>query len=531
MKSSRILLFTLLFLLTAPIVLAQTGGQESPGGTPTAASPQQQNQPVIALHLDTPQTVQLSGTTPVILTYKTVGNETVSITARSLEAEDVLDPTLTVLDPSGNQIASNDDHRTSRTDLAPHDSLIANLTLTDSGRYSVEVAAADPSQAGSVEVLVSTPKAGDDTTNGGNTSGDNSGSQQTNANGQTIDDVVPDHGQYTTTFQANAGDVYTITVRATDNKLDPETSILDSNGTVVASNDDHESNDPALGPSDSQIPDFTIPATDTYTIQITGFAGIGGAFELTIVPGSGTPEATQATLQLPTPGTNNNGQTTENPEDTQVIEGTVKANDVYTSTLSVKAGDVYTITIQATTDSFDPRVSIYLNNDYVIDNDDYGTTDPVLKTTDARIYDWIAGQDGQYEIDVRGYEDSAGDFKMTIEHVASGAPTGVPSEDVQLGSVNSGENYTYTFDAQAGDWVTITARALTSDFDPYVTLTSADGTVLIDNDDNGSDSGDLAYFDAKIPNYHITESGTYTVEVSGYNGSSGQFGLTIGTLR
>ncbi len=526
----------LFFALMAHAVFAQTGGQESPGGTPTdTPQPQQQTQPIIALRRDTPQTVQVSGTTPVILTYKTAGNEIVTITARSLEAEDVLDPTLTILDPSSNQIASNDDHRTNRADLAPHDSLITNLTLADPGRYSVEVAATDPNQSGSVEVLVSTPKAGDnntgDNTSGSNTSGDNSTTRQANSNGQTIDDLVPDHGEYTTTFQANEGDVYTITVRATDNKLDPETSILDSDGTVVASNDDHESNDPSLGPSDSQIPDFTIPKTDTYTVQITGFAGIGGAFELTIVPSGSTPEATQTTFQLPTPGPTDSGRVSENTEDTQVVEGTVKANDVYTDTLNVKAGDVYTITVQATTDNFDPRVSVYLNNDYVVDNDDYGSTDPVLKTTDARIYNWIATQDGQYEIDVRGYQDSAGDFKMTIEHVASGAPTGTPTEDVQLGSVNSGENYTYSFDAQAGDWVTITARALTTDFDPYVTLTSADGTVLIDNDDNGSDSGDLAYFDARIPNYHISESGTYTVEVSGYNGSSGQFGLTIGTLR
>src|SRR5579871_3952580 len=117
MKTARIILLILLFVVVTQTVFAQTGGQESPGGTPT---PEQNVQPTIALHLDSAQTVQIVGTTPTLLTYKTLGNEVVNITARSLEAEDVLDPVVTVLDPSGSQIAMNDDHHTNRTDLAPH---------------------------------------------------------------------------------------------------------------------------------------------------------------------------------------------------------------------------------------------------------------------------------------------------------------------------------------------------------------------------------------------------------------------------
>ena len=132
---------------------------------------------------------------------------------------------------------------------------------------------------------------------------------------------------------------------------------------------------------------------------------------------------------------------------------------------------------------------------------------------------------------MRGYKDSAGSFTLTIDKVATDAPTGLPSEQVVLGTVKSRETFTQTFEAQAGDYVTITARALTTDFDPYVALVDAAGTVLIDNDDHGTSSATLGFYDSWISNYHITADGTYTVEVSGSTDVAGSFGLTIGTLR
>src|SRR5664279_4575778 len=322
MKMSRVLIALLFLLVLVPAALAQTGGSESPGGTPTSPS----SATVQILKLDSAVTVQLSGTTPVNLTYKSLGNETVSITARSLEAVDVLDPTLTVLDTSGTALASNDDHRTSRTDLAPHDSLIDGLTLTAPGRYTVQVASLDPNAQGSVEVLVTTGSAATATPQ---------------ANGvQTIDDSVPLNSPYTYQFPGTANEVVTITVRATDNQLDPKVSLLDSSGAEVASNDDHDSVDPSLGPYDSQIPSFTLPKTDTYTIQINGFAGIGGTFELTIAQGGGSPNP-----GTPAPTTQPVNPTTAPVPTTQVVQGTVNANDVYTYNLQVNQGDVYTITV------------------------------------------------------------------------------------------------------------------------------------------------------------------------------------------
>ncbi|MBI1258280.1 MAG: hypothetical protein GC204_12475 [Chloroflexi bacterium] len=506
-----LLSFLLIFFALVPASFAQTGGQESPVGTPETPI----NGP--ALRLDTPVTVELSGTTPVNLSYKTAGSETVTITARSLETEGVLDPTLTVLNADGVSIASNDDQASSRTDLTPRDSLIDRLALPEAGRYTVQVAGSDDSVTGNVEVLVSS----------GSDSAGQTQSQTTKedqAVNISISDTVPPNSPYTTTFDAREGEVVTITVKATDNQLDPKVSLLDSSGTEVASNDDHDSVDSSLGPYDSQIPDFTIPKTDTYTVSISGFAGIGGTFDLTVQPGGGAVLNTN-----PTPPPLNPTDTA--PQDTQVIQGTVQPGDTYTYNLQANAGDVYTITVQSKTQDFDPSVSIYLNNSYVIDNDDYGSSDPALQSTDARIYNWIFQETGDYEIDVRGYQSSGGDFTMTLNRVATGAPYGSPIEQVDLGSLTSGETYSYNFDAEEGDWVTITVRTLTNGFDPYVSLLDGDGTVLLNNDDNGSGYGDYAYYDSLIRNYYISSSGSYTIEVTGVNGSSGSFGVTIDTER
>jgi hypothetical protein len=197
----------------------------------------------------------------------------------------------------------------------------------------------------------------------------------------------------------------------------------------------------------------------------------------------------------------------------------------------MREGDVYTITVVATSDDLDPLISVYLNDDFILDNDDYGSTDSRLAGTDARIYNWIVADTGRYEFDISGYSDSAGDFEMTIERLAINAPTGSPNEEVVLASIADGETYTFEFSAEEGEYVTISARVLTRDADPYIMLIDGEGTVLIDNDNTGTSNPDLGFYDSQIPNYLITESGAYYVEVSDVNGVTATYGLTISTLR
>ncbi len=499
MKIKRVLTLLLTLLVIAPAAYAQTTGgvEENPVAQATSAG---------AISLNEPVTITLNGTDPVTLDYKATAGETVSISARSLEADDEIDPILPVIDSTGDEVASNDDHRTSRTDLAPRDSLISDLTFPDGGRYTIQVAPFE-SANGDVEVLI---------TDGSVTPTEEDPPVTPSGEDVSLDGEVPDDEAFTYDFDATEGEVLTITVRETDGQLDPKVTLLDENGETLVENDDHNSNGSDLGPYDSQIDSFSIPASGSYTLEITGFGGVGGSFQLDITHGGGSQQNTNPP---------------ETSEDTEVVEDTIDSFDVYTHAFDAEAGDVYTITVQAITDGFDPRISLYFDNDYLIDNDDYGSTDNDLAGTDARIYHYITQESGEYELDVEGYQDSSGDFRLTIERVATGAPTGAPDEQIELGSVDAGQTYTYTFDAEAGDYVTVSVRGLSYQFDAYVALLDENGTVLINNDDHGGGAAQLALYDAQLPNYIIEESGTYTVEVSGLTDVDGTFGLTVGILR
>ncbi len=82
------------------------------------------------------------------------------------------------------------------------------------------------------------------------------------------------------TFEGQAGDVVSITMRhAEGGKLDTYLDLFGADGRRFATNDDAKS--PDLDRTDSQIKDFRLPATGTYTIRATRFGreaatGTGG---------------------------------------------------------------------------------------------------------------------------------------------------------------------------------------------------------------------------------------------------------------
>ncbi|MEO8393172.1 MAG: PPC domain-containing protein [Chloroflexota bacterium] len=87
---------------------------------------------------------------------------------------------------------------------------------------------------------------------------------------------------YTRTFEAQAGDKVTLTARGIGLEFDPDLILLDASGVTLAENDDHETAAFGLGDTDSQIADFVIPTSGTYTAQVSELDGGSGEFVLTI---------------------------------------------------------------------------------------------------------------------------------------------------------------------------------------------------------------------------------------------------------
>lgn len=485
MRPLRLLLFLILFLAFATTGFAQDSFPISIDETKSV-------------------TIEISGG-PVDLVYRAAQPITINVQARSLVGS-TLDTTLEVLDVTQVRLAYNDDHGTSRADLNPFDSLITALDLPTAGDYLIRVDTFSGVAAGQVEVtltLGSTPITApnlDDTPV------------------ETVRGEVPSGDRYTYPVQFAAGTNVTITVRAIDNALDPKVAIVNPDGVAVATNDDHGTPDTTLSRYDSRIANFTITTGGQYTIEVTGFGGIGGVFELIIERGSASNEPREQ------PGV-------------ETLRGTVIPGVPFQHYIDASAGDVLVITAAAITESLDIDVGIYDLQDNLLDaNYEHGSTDPNLFFYDARINNFIVQQTGTYLIEVVGFragsnERATGDFALTIERVGTGAPLGTGTNAVFLGEITPNGRFTQPFTARAGDFVTITVRSLTTGFDPVVDLISPDGVLLANNDDHGISDGTLGRFDSQIVRYLIPSDDEYTIEVGGYRDAAGSFGITITTIR
>jgi hypothetical protein len=462
-----------------------------------------QDAPPLSIDSTKPITITLSGS-PVDLIYRAPEAQTITVQARSLVGS-MVDTTLEVLNAAQVRLAYNDDHGTTRANLAPFDSLISALELPAAGDYIIRVGTFNSASAGQVEVAL---------TLGGAPAAPDLGDTPI----ETVRGEVPSGGRFVYPVQFAAGTSVTITVRAADNTLDPKVALIAPDGSTAASNDDHGTSDANLGRYDARIADFVIASDGQHTIEVTGFGGVGGVFDLIIERASASD---QPRPQL----------------DVETVRGTVDAIVPFQHYIDANVGDVLVITAAAISESLDVDVGIYDMQDNLLEGSyEHGSADPNLFFYDARISNFIVQQTGRLLIEVVGYragsaERAAGDFTLTIERVGTGAPLGTGTDAVFLGEIAPNGRFVQPFTAQAGDFVTITVRALTSGFDPVVALLSPDGVQLANNDDHGAINRLLGSLDAQIVRFRIPSDGEYTVEVSGYRGAAGSFGITITTIR
>lgn len=461
----------------------------------------QQDKDIAFIEADTPLTVEITAGNYVDLVFDAEANQTVTIIARSLETEGILDTVLTVFD--GNQvIGENDDHKSGYPDLAPRDSVIDGLTFVRAGEYTIRVNTFSRAAEGVVEVTVVT------TSSGAVSTGETTPTQLI------ISEVLPGAGEYTTTFTGSQGDIVTITV-ISYSSLDPKVSLVASNGEIVAMNDDHEDNDPLLSSYDSRIRDFALPNDDTYTIRVTGFANSGGAFDLILDVDGETPPVL--------PQNNDDGDI--------VVTEYIEEYGSYFHNFQAKAGDVYTITARTLSGSLDPQLYLWNSDERTLSgNRNHGSSNIDLRGTDARIYQFIMPYDDEFTVEVYSYR-AAGEFELSIQKIATNAPLGDGENVIVVDAIAPYATYTYTLSAQEGEYITIDVRSLTNMFDPHLTLLNDSGTILIDNDDHNGLVSTLGQLDAQISNFIVPATGDYVIEISGYQDSSGDFALVINTLK
>ncbi len=87
--------------------------------------------------------------------------------------------------------------------------------------------------------------------------------------------------------------------------------------------------------------------------------------------------------------------------------------------------------------------------------------------------------------------------------------------------------YQYTFEAAAGEVVTITARDLSRTLDTRLLLLDADGATLTENDDHGTDDPALDVLDSRIAAFRLPADGVYTLVLLDFIGRAGRFEVVI----
>jgi Bacterial pre-peptidase C-terminal domain len=319
-----------------------------------------------------------------------------------------------------------------------------------------------------------------------------------------------DSGPFLFTFQANLGDVITLTMVADRaDPMDPAISLFGPDGVIVARNDD--SFDLNFGLTNARLVNFPIPSTGLYTIQAMRSSDRPGSFTLTL---RGT-----------------RSRTTDTGLDYgSSADGSVSASVVRTTfQFRASAGDVVTIVVaRAASSRLIP---------YVILFDESGTklieTNPAERTSGtARITRYPILTDGTYSIVVSRVGEerggSSGAFTLNLTREASYSK--LTYGDGVGGTIDKTSTETgYIFSAKAGDIVTITMTRKSGNLDSLLGLFSSDGSSVASND-NAAGPG-LRTGDAQIKSFEIPDTGAYII-LAGRKGqakgtTSGNFALSL----
>ena len=185
-----------------------------------------------------------------------------------------------------------------------------------------------------------------------------------------------------------------------------------------------------------------------------------------------------------------------------------------------RAEEVVTISMTQTGGDLDP---------YVLLTDELGnilaSSDDEGPGADALIAYQRIPADGRYFVIAsrfgQAHGSTAGEFLLLLEHVggAETDDTVLDYGDSVFGRISSDEPLTFYFlRAQRGDVINVTVRRISGDLDPRVDLATADGVVLISNDDDPQAEGTL---DAGIRNFTVLKSGVYLIVATRFGEKAG----------
>jgi hypothetical protein len=441
-------------------------------------------------------------------TFEAQRDDIVTIAMTALDES--LDPFLVLLNPEGQEVASNDDADDTRN------SRIDAFLIPESGTYTI-VASRFSGDLGSTEgrfTLDVTNVADDLLTN----TGDGTLEYGDFLTGRITD--LESNVDYT--LQASAGDVISLSMTATSGELDSLVALYSQDGRQLIFNDD----DPINDTLDSYIREYTIPEDGSYIVRATrynrGDGDTTGTYELglTLI---GTADAFSDDPFTPLPITLNETRT-----------GAL-SSDHYLQLYRFVGRSFQEITVQmvATSNNLLPTLILLDPDGRPIarhDSFDYDSTTAILDNI-------VLNDSGSYTIVATRTEGNVG--------ITSGSYTllvteggGVPEfaslfQDIAYGDrvtdiIDAGQTATlYRFQGSRGDVLTAAMRSMRGDLDTLLTLQNAYGEEIARNDDNVNDD---QFSNSEIANALLDEGGYYFLIASTYETETitrGEYALTL----
>ena len=197
---------------------------------------------------------------------------------------------------------------------------------------------------------------------------------------------------------------------------------------------------------------------------------------------------------------------------------------------NARAGDVITITMDATSGNLDPLLRLYDSGGNGLTEDDDGGSG-----RNARISRFRIRRSGRHNIHAERYaagQSGAYRLRLTREASAPAATTRPRATSTpRATSISYGQTKTgrlsstnlldqYTFNARAGDVVTISLDRTSGTLDPSLRLRNPSGAIARVDSDSGTGNN------AVIRGYRIPTTGRYTIEPKRQSGS-----VTAGSYR
>ncbi len=323
----------------------------------------------------------------------------------------------------------------------------------------------------------------------------------------TISDSEP---QVYYSFQAQPGDILTVSMVRSSGTLDPYLKVVDDARYVIADNDDQAGADTRNARIDALI----INRAGTYIIVASRYRELdgdsAGSFVLTLeeAENSGTGSSQLAPLPI------------RYGEAKTAVLSHRQYERFYT--FSAKKDELITISMT--------RGSSGELDSYLILADEHFS--PIFEDDDsgggqnARIADFRIPADGIYHIIATRFEGSKGSslgaFLLTLDAVGS-AFQNLPADasSIEYGTSVTGtidgrnEQDLYAFYARQGENITVSMTRVDGDLDAYLELLNAAQETLLSNDDGGNGQNAL------IASYTIPFSGLYFIRARRFFGSNG----------